>query len=270
MSGIWRNLRAVARIGAAAVYAAPILAAQIAVAGPAFKDFETFPRLLERGLIKIMGIRATFNGSARADRPVLFAANHMSYLDIILLGAHIPGSFVAKKEIRRWPVAGQAAIAVKTIFSERRVGTLRRDQQQIVEALNSGRNVILFPEGTTSDGAGLLPFKGGLLCLSFNNVSRVELNKEIFIQPVSLRVTQVDGVSVKEMPALRRKFAWVGGENVGRHFWEMAKIGGMSLEITVHEPINPADYPDRRAFAKAVEDKVRGGCCGGGRKPDMR
>lgn len=265
MSGVWPNLRAVARIGAAAAYAAPLLAAQVALAGPVFKDYETLPRLLKRGLLKIMGIRVAFNGVAHKEGPVLFAANHMSYLDIILLGAHVPGSFVAKKEVRHWPVAGQAAVAVKTIFSERRIGTLRRDQQQIVEMLNSGRNVILFPEGTTSSGANLLPFKGGLLCVSFNNVSRVKLNKEIVIQPVSLRVACVDGESIEENPALRRKFAWVGGENVGWHFWEMVKVGGMGLEITVHEPVNPADYPDRRAFAKAVEDKVRGSCCSGGR-----
>ena len=256
MAQIGPKLRAVIRTGAILAYAAPLFAVQALVAGPVFRDYERVPRLLKRGMHKMMGISVVFNhAAADIEKPTLYAVNHMSYLDIVVLGAHIPGAFVAKKDVRKWPVVGLAAAAVNTIFTERRVGTLRRDQRKIVETLNSGRSVILFPEGTTTDGAGL-PFKGGLLCTPFKNVSRVKLDQDIPIRPVSMFVTHVDGRSTAQQPELRRIFAWVGGENIAQHFWRLAQTGTMQLEITVHEPFDPRDYPNRRAFVKAVEDKV--------------
>lgn len=265
MKNIKPSLRAAARVAAVLAWALPLLAAQKAVAGPVFKDYETIPRLLRRGLADIMGIKIAFNGAAAGGpgrKPTIYAANHMSYLDIILLGAVLPGAFVSKHDVRKWPLVGAAAAAIKTIFVERRVGTLRRDQKQIVDTLNSGRDVVLFPEGTTSAGGGLLPFKAGLLCVSFNNVSRAKLEKDIQIQPVSLRITHVDGAATAENPNLRHKYAWFGNRNIGSHFWDIARMDGMRVEITAHEPLDPKDFPDRRAFTRAVRDKVQSACDG--------
>ena len=260
MLGVWRKMRAAVRLGSVMAYAAPLLLMQGLVAGPVFRNYDTVPRLLKRGIQKIASISVIFNGAATGDRPTLFAANHMSYLDIIMLGAYLPGAFVAKKDVRDWPVVGRAGAATKTIFIERRIGTLRRDQRQIVETLNSGRNVILFPEGTTGDGTDLLPFKGGLLCVAFNNVSRVRLEREIQVQPVSLRVTHVNGRAIERDPELLNNYAWVGGQNIAKHFWRLAQTDNMNLVITVHEPMNPQDYADRRIFTRAVQDKVASGC----------
>ena len=263
MSGIWPKARAVARTAGIIAFAAPLLAAQALVAGPLFNDYDTIPRRLKGGLLKIMGIRTTFNQAASAadkrPKPAIYAPNHMSYLDIIVLGAHIPGAFVAKSEVRGWPVVGFAASRVKTIFTERRIGTLRRDQRKIVKTLNGGRDVILFPEGTTSPGGGVLPFKAGLLCVSFNNVSRVDLEQDIQVRPTSMKVTHVNGKDAAERADLQRIYAWVGGENIARHFWRLAQIDSMDIEITAHPAMDPAEYPDRRAFTKAVEEQVRCG-----------
>ena len=89
-------------------------------------------------------------------------ANHVSYLDVFVLGSLIPAVFVAKKEVREWPVIGWIAWLQRTIFIERRRSKADDEIRPLVKALNQGSNVIVFPEGTSTDGVTILPFKSTL------------------------------------------------------------------------------------------------------------
>src|SRR5262249_48814010 len=106
--------------------------------------------------------------SLKSDGPVprtgLLVCNHLSYLDIITLSALVPCAFVAKLEVRRWPIFGWLARAAGTIFVDRsHRSATERGVEQIREALESGLLVVLFPEGTSTDGNTVLPFKSSLL-----------------------------------------------------------------------------------------------------------
>lgn len=94
----------------------------------------------------------------------LLVCNHLSYLDILVLGATAPCIFVSKCEVRRWPVFGWFASLAGTLFLRRdKRSDVARMSREIRRALDTGALVVLFPEGTTSDGSGVLPFKSSLL-----------------------------------------------------------------------------------------------------------
>ncbi|MEM1246322.1 MAG: lysophospholipid acyltransferase family protein [Acidobacteriota bacterium] len=116
-----------------------------------------------RGFLRILNVRATVRGP-RPPEPTLLISNHLSYLDIMLLAAEIPGCFVAKAEIRSWPLAGWICRTVSTIFVDRE---LRRDVLRVgalmEQALSRGDSVVLFPEGTSTCGRDVAPFKSPLL-----------------------------------------------------------------------------------------------------------
>lgn len=263
MKNILPTLRAALRLAAFMAYALPLGALQVAVARPLFRDYDTLPRLLHRGIMKIMGVRASFNGAAaegKGGQPVLYASNHLSYMDVVVLGSRLRGSFISKAEVNEWPVVGPLARAGGVIFTERRLGTLRRDQEKMIRALNSGRNVILFPEAQTSNGDQVLPFKAGMLCAAFNNVSRVKLETEIRVQPVSIRIMNSQGHEPGEDTSPRHRYAWWGGINILSHFWNLAKQPETHVRVTFHPPENPSDFPDRHAFLRAVQNRVLSAC----------
>ena len=107
----------------------------------------------------IMGIRVRMRGTRSDVTPTLFVCNHVSYLDIEVLGGLVPGSFVAKAEVATWPFFSTLAKAQRTIFIERSSGKTSRSRDEMMSRLNTGDNLMLFPEGTSSDGQRVLPFR---------------------------------------------------------------------------------------------------------------
>jgi 1-acyl-sn-glycerol-3-phosphate acyltransferase len=115
-----------------------------------------------RNVLVVCGIEATHKGDLPPG-PMLLVANHRSYIDIAPILARVPCSFVAKSELRSWPILGKGAALGNTVFVERADASSRqRTRHAIVEALEQGLNVVVFPEGTTSGEPGLLPFRPGL------------------------------------------------------------------------------------------------------------
>lgn len=116
-----------------------------------------------RGVAAIVGLRVSIHGEApRA--PFILVSNHLGYLDIITLMSRTPGVFVSRADLAGWPVLGVLARAVDTIFIDRK---LRRDVARvntlIHDVLASGKGVLMFPEGTSSEGREVLPFRSSLL-----------------------------------------------------------------------------------------------------------
>ncbi|MGE0260060.1 MAG: lysophospholipid acyltransferase family protein, partial [Alphaproteobacteria bacterium] len=119
----------------------------------------SFPRFYHRCCRRILGIEVCVVGAPAASRPVLFAANHISYLDITVLGSLLDASFVAKTEIAGWPLFGWLARLQRSVFIDRRARTTAHQRDSIAARLAAGEALILFPEGTSGDGNRLLPVK---------------------------------------------------------------------------------------------------------------
>ena len=120
--------------------------------------FFTSYRLFFRGLVGIFGIKIKILGNI-SKRKTLFVCNHISYLDILVLGSKVNGIFVAKSEIDTWPLINRFTSVGKTIFVSRKDKSAIKDQMTLIEKnLKDNYNVILFPEGTSSDGLNVLPF----------------------------------------------------------------------------------------------------------------
>ena len=210
-----------------------------------------FPRLYHRGCCRIFGFDVRTVGEAANARPVLFAANHVSYTDIMVLGSLIPGSFVAKAEISGWPFFGWLAKLQRTIFVDRQVRSTAQQRDAITERLAVGDALILFPEGTSGDGNFMLPFKSALFSVVYNR------EQPVTVQPVSVAYTRLDGIPIRR--ELRPHFAWYGDMDLAPHLWRLIGLGRVEAVVEFHPPVALADFSSRKALAQHCEQKVARG-----------
>jgi 1-acyl-sn-glycerol-3-phosphate acyltransferase len=210
-----------------------------------------------RGCVRIVGLRVETRGRMAANGPTLFVSNHSSYLDIIVLGASIKGSFVAKREVAGWPLFGLLAKLQRTVFIDRdarREVPAQRDEMR--RRLEAGDNLILFPEGTSDDGNRVLPFKSALF-----SVAAIEIEgRPITVQPVSIAYTRLDGVPLGR--ALRPMFAWYGGMTLMPHLWAMLGLGNATVEVDLHPPVTLRQFASRRALSDHCQRVIAEGVAG--------
>jgi len=231
------------------------------------KNYYTIPKLAGKLLTRASGIKVEIDGaehlnSNKSENPRIFVANHVSSMDIILAQSLSGGAFIAKGEISKWPVIGKLAQAMGTIFVERGKGKegIPLVHKAVAETLNKRRNVIVFPEGTTTRGDKVLPFKSGVLSVLFNNTSGEALRENVKVQPLAIRLTHVNGKNVDRHPDLRKVFAW--GEEKSSFFQSLASIfeaESMKIQIKVLPEMDPKDYRNFKEFTKAAENAVRRG-----------
>lgn len=210
------------------------------------------PMLWHRALSRSLGVRAAMEGDA-ASGSVLYVSNHISWLDIPLLGSRLKASFVAKSEVGEMGIVSLLADIQQTIYVERE----RRQQAGaqaagIRERLKAGGNVILFPEGTSNDGVHVLPFKSSLFA-----VVEGEDVGQVRIQPVSIAYTHLNG-----LPLTRHRvmdIAWVGDMELGSHAFDLMRLGRIEARIHCHDPVRRADFGDRKALARHCHDVVTQG-----------
>lgn len=254
-------LRALGRMAGVAALCAALLPAQILIAGPLFKDRDTLPNLLYRGMTKVLGINIEYSGGAiEKNRPMIYYANHQSYLDPIVTGNFLKGAIVAMEEISHWPVIGGIGRALGLIYVKRdKHGEfMPNDHAREAKALNSGRNIVVFPEAGTTDGSNVKKFKNGILTIMFNNTSNVPMNRDVRVQPFAINVKRVNGEAVNGNQSLRDKFAWYGEErSTLAHLWNLLNTKSIDLEVKILPVMDPHDYPDRQSFAAAAETTLR-------------
>ena len=141
------------------------------------------PLLYHRGCLWVFDLKPVVLGRPSTERPTLFVSNHTSYLDIEVLGALIIGSFVAKTEVAGWPLFGFLARLQETVFINRAVRQdARRQSETLSGRLAAGDSLILFPEGTSSDGNRVLPFKTALFAVAAQRID----DRPLVVQPVSI------------------------------------------------------------------------------------
>jgi len=201
------------------------------------------PVFYHRRTSRILGFEIETVGTPSARHPTLFVVNHVSYLDIEILGGVIEGSFVAKREVAGWPLLGWLAKLQQTVFIERRQHSAHIQRDAIVDRLRRGDNLILFPEGTSGDGNRVLPFKSAL----FAAVHGTQYPNPVVVQPVSLAYTLLNGMPIGRF--YRPYFAWYGDMDMGSHLWSMLGLGRTGVVVQFHEPVNADDFPSRKALA---------------------
>lgn len=184
------------------------------------------------GTLWILGIRLRQMGRPHTGLPTLYVANHLSYVDIPCIAACLDAPFVAKSEVASWPLFGLLARLTDTLFIRRYWREARRQRDQIARRLEAGHNLVLFGEGTSSDGHAVLPLKTSLLSVAEPGI----VGRTIAIQPVTLCFRRFkDG-----RPIIGRDadyYAWWGEATLSAHLWRMLKLPGMEAEIVFAPPI---------------------------------
>jgi len=198
--------------------------------------------------VRVEGQTVTGPGS------VLYVVNHVSYFDIPALGGLVDAAFVAKSEVAAWPVFGWCARLTGTLFIPRKPGRSPEQVELLRARLVRGENLILFPEGTNSDGTGVLPFKSSLMASAAPEATGLP----VVIQPVSLAYTRTrDGVPLTGERA--DLYAWIGADDMFPHLWRALAAPGAEVRVVFHEPLDLAAGADRKRLAQQAEERVRQG-----------
>lgn len=214
----------------------------------------TLPRFYHRVCTRLMGLDVVVRGEQVSGGPVLFVSNHSSYLDISVLGSLIPGSFVAKTEVGTWPFFGLLARLQRTVFVERKARTsVDKQRDDIGGRLDAGDSLILFPEGTSSDGNRTLPFKTALFAVAARRID----GRPLTVQPVSVAATRLDGIPMGI--AFRPFYAWYGDMDLVPHLWQAFRLGGMTIEVEFHPPVTIDGFSSRKALADHCQRVVADG-----------
>ncbi|MFC7734779.1 lysophospholipid acyltransferase family protein [Roseomonas sp. GCM10028921] len=242
------RFRAVRRLIMATLWtllAMPVQALLIALPG---RGKVVFARVFWRVFCFLIGMRIRVVGERSGAPRTLYLANHSSWLDILVLGATLDAAFVSKAEVGRWPLIGLVARLGRTIFVSRSRGRTGDEAKEMRERLARGDSLILFPEGTSSDGTRVLPFRSSFLAVA---------DAAAAIQPVSVAYDRLGG-----LPACRRDrplFAWYGDMSIGPHAWRLCRHAGLRATILLHEPLEPGAIPNRKALSAAAEATVAEG-----------
>ncbi|MEM9027924.1 MAG: lysophospholipid acyltransferase family protein [Pseudomonadota bacterium] len=233
-----------------------------------------FPHWYHRRVCRLLGLRLNIDGAVLPDRPVLLIANHVSWLDIPVLSAVAPLSFVAKQEVGGWPVVGTLARLQRTVFVDReRRRTVGRTAGIISQRLAHGDNILLFAEGTSSDGNRVLPFKTSLFGAvveskggsaqtaardadgDLRDGASGSASHQPVVQTVSLVYTRLHGIPLGRSD--RPLIGWYGDMDMAPHAWRLLKAGPLDVCIRVGQPVSLAKFSDRKALAQLTEANVR-------------
>ncbi|RED44208.1 lysophospholipid acyltransferase family protein [Aestuariispira insulae] len=200
----------------------------------------------------LVGLKVKRSGAKPNGRGTLYVANHASYLDIPVLGALTNGQFVAKSEVRGWPVFGFLAAIARTIFVSRQTSRIPQERLEIASRLARGESIFIFPEGSSSDGTGVLPFRPGLL-------SAVHADPDLVIpvQPVSVTYGPESKKKPVQPKEVRDQYAWYGDMELAPHLWYLFGISRkIRVNVHFHEPRPATEFENPRDLAIWAEHAV--------------
>lgn len=236
MRAVWRLLRALAHI---ALGMGTILTLFPRLGQPAK---EARVQAWALAMLKIVGIELLVRGTPVAQGPALLVANHLSWLDIVVLHASRYCRFVSKSDIKHWPLVGTLAGGAGTLYIERES---RRDAHRVVHhmtrQLQLGDVLAVFPEGTTGDGTRLKPFHANLL--------QAAISAHAPVQPVALHF--VDAATGQTCFAPR----YIDDDSIFVSIWETLNVRHLRAEVTFGEP-QPCHGRDRRTWAADLQRDV--------------
>ncbi len=247
------SLRAAVRLAAWLGWTLALLPFHLAALAVWPRGAALLPVFYHRGACRILGVALDVQGTRARTRPTLYVCNHVSYLDIVVLGALIPGSFIAKAEVADWPLFGLLAKLQRSVFVARRRPGAARERDAVAERLEAGDNLILFPEGTSNDGNRVLPFKSALFAVA----ARRPRGRPLVVQPVSLAYSHLDGLPLGRHQ--RPLVAWYGDMEMGGHLWRLVGLGRLRARVVFHEPVTIERFASRKALAAHCHATIAAG-----------
>jgi 1-acyl-sn-glycerol-3-phosphate acyltransferase len=214
------------------------------------------PRLYHRVLCALIGVRISEIGRRSTASSALILSNHVSWLDICVIAALSPVVFVAKSEVAEWPVLGWLAKLQRTIFINRRArhqtGAATRE---IAGRLRGGDAVVLFAEGTSSDGTRVLPFRSSLVGAVHHALGNGTDHSHVTVQPLSIAYVGFSGVPMGR--GLREHVAWYGDADLVPHLLHVLSSGAVDVTVSWGEATAYDISADRKAIAREAEKSVR-------------
>jgi lyso-ornithine lipid O-acyltransferase len=208
-----------------------------------------------RVLCRLLRLRVRVVGKPVRDRAVLFVSNHVSWADILVIGSIAPVAFVSKSEVAHWPLVGVTARLQRTVFVDR----ARRHQTsdaiaEIVKRLGSGTSVVLFAEGTSSDGNRVLPFRSALVGAVNEPVAHGGAGN-LLIQPMSICYIGQHGIPMGRQH--RTLVAWYGDLDFMPHIRTFISRGAVDAVVSYGDLFAADGGADRKAMTKRLEGAVR-------------
>ena len=208
-------------------------------------------QLYSRSMLKFLNVTCIIEAEPGRDfdthAGMLIIPNHMSYLDVLVINALFPAVFVTSREIEQTPVLGQITTVAGCTFIERRhKQSLHRDIDRLSALLNDGVNVTLFPEGTTTAGDIMLPFKKSLFEAAIRSKARVV--------PVCLRYETINGEPFSR--ANHDTVAWYGDMSFLPHLLKLVSVSEITVRLTVLPDMEFRGHRSRKKLADATRKKI--------------
>jgi 1-acyl-sn-glycerol-3-phosphate acyltransferase len=249
-------LRAFLSLGAIAVVTLVLLPFQWLAVRLNWPVGRRIPTFFHGVICSILGVRITTVGRRTDERPLLIVANHTSWLDIPVITAVAPVVFVAKQEVATWPVFGLLARLQRSVFVDR---TQRRKTPdvngEIARRLVDGDPVVLFGEGTSSDGNRVLAFRTALIGSARDAIAEAGHVKRVWIQPLSVAYTALLGLPFGRQS--RPRVAWYGAASLLPHLRQLVACGAIDAVVSWGDPVAYDEFSDRKAVARRLEGEVR-------------
>jgi 1-acyl-sn-glycerol-3-phosphate acyltransferase len=213
------------------------------------------PRIWHRIVCFWFGIRIHVHGGLESRRPLMLASNHSSWMDILVLSAIADVAFIAKSEVRDWPIFGLFARLQKSVFIEREQKRKTGDQvNEIADRMAGGEIMVLFPEGTTSDGNRLLDVKSSLFGAAAAALPKAP-EGIVYVQPVAVGYTRVYGVPMGRY--YRPVAAWPGDIELLPHLKGILACGAIDVDVCFGEAVEYRADTNRKQVSATVADRIR-------------
>ncbi|MEA1938029.1 MAG: lysophospholipid acyltransferase family protein [Pseudomonadota bacterium] len=210
--------------------------------------FRHSPMLFSRFILKTFRIEIKTIGTPIDTGPGIVISNHTSYLDIPVMSALVPGYFIARSDVKSWPLFGMLSRLGNCLYIDRNPRLAQMQSLELTERLCDGDIMIFWPEATSSNGTRVIPFRSSLFAAA-ENVARTphEGRRDIRIQPVTIHYATLDGIPIGR--SLRPCYAWYGDMTLAPHLFTIAWLGRHKVTVVFHEPVSLTEHGDRKTLA---------------------
>lgn len=231
----------------------PLMPVQALLIALRSKAAQILPHWYHKVVCRLLSVRVHLSGAAVADGPILLVSNHISWVDIPVFASIAPLSFVAKREVSTWPFVSSLAKLQRTIFIDRtKRSAVAETREEILNRLRASERVLLFAEGTSSDGNQVLDFKSPLFAAI---EEREGENEHYRLQTCAIVYTHIHGLPMNRQQ--RPAIAWYGDMDMLSHAWGVLKGGPIDVRVRLGEPISIHDVGDRKKLAVHAYQRVR-------------
>ena len=214
------------------------------------------PQLYHRMICALIGVKINIVGKRASHTPLMIVSNHVSWLDISVITASAPVVFIAKQEVAGWPIFGLLAKLQRTVFVNRNQRQKTADvNAEIARRLSGGDPVVLFGEGTSSDGNRVLEFRSALIGATREAVAQGKKDGRVYIQPLSIAYTGLLGLPLGRQH--RPLIAWYGDFELVPHLAAVLRQGSIDVTLTWGAPMEVDGNSDRKTTTRALENEVR-------------